>query len=304
MQFYAHQALAPNTRRLYSVGETHFRNFCALHQRPPIPASEQTLAEFIVYLAEVAKCAPTTIKSYLAAVRNLHVEHGAGDPFLYTTLPDHVLRGVKRTHGTHSRLRRLPITLAILRKLLGHLRQRGDRPEALKFAAACSLAFFGFLRTNELLALQRKDIDVQPDHLVVHIKASKTDPFRRGCNIIVGKAAMPDICPVGLTQLHLESTSNNQPSDLQPVFQTASRPLSREEFVESLQVALKQCGVDNAGDYKGHSFRIGAATTAGEAGVPDWLIKTMGRWTSSAYQTYIRTDPRTVAEVSHLLTQR
>ena len=45
--------------------------------------------------------------------------------------------------------------------------------------------------------------------------------------------------------------------------------------------------------YASHSFRIGAATAAGSAGLPTWLIKTLGRWSSDCYERYIRT-PRDV----------
>ena len=40
--------------------------------------------------------------------------------------------------------------------------------------------------------------------------------------------------------------------------------------------------------YSGYSFSIGAATAAAAAGVEDSLIKTLGRWESSIYQTYVR----------------
>ena len=50
--------------------------------------------------------------------------------------------------------------------------------------------------------------------------------------------------------------------------------------------------------YLAHSFRIGAATVAARNGIPDHLIQALGRWTSNAYQLYIRTPSEALAGIS------
>ena len=65
----------------------------------------------------------------------------------------------------------------------------------------------------------------------------------------------------------------------------------REQFVSEVRKALMEIGY-NCALYAGHSFRIGAATTAAQKAVQDSLIKTLGWWESTAYTVYIRTPPQ------------
>lgn len=53
--------------------------------------------------------------------------------------------------------------------------------------------------------------------------------------------------------------------------------------------------------YTGHSFRIGAATTAAECGVLDSTIQMLGRWSSMAYKTYIRSDKQILLNAQQAL---
>ena len=78
------------------------------------------------------------------------------------------------------------------------------------------------------------------------------------------------------------------------------RYLTRRRFVVAVGEALERAGLDQA-NYCGHSFRIGAATTAAAKGMEDSLIKTLGRWRSLAYLDYIRIPRDQLANYSRVL---
>ena len=64
-------------------------------------------------------------------------------------------------------------------------------------------------------------------------------------------------------------------------------PLTKNRFVERVRGALVRAGIETTG-YSGHSFRIGAATAAAEAGLEDSVIQALGRWSSSVFLRYVR----------------
>jgi hypothetical protein len=68
-----------------------------------------------------------------------------------------------------------------------------------------------------------------------------------------------------------------------------SQTLTKVEFNTTLKNCLLACGLDSA-RYKGHRFRIGAATCAAQKGFSDAQIRTLDRWQSNAFQKYIRSN--------------
>ena len=76
-------------------------------------------------------------------------------------------------------------------------------------------------------------------------------------------------------------------------------PLTWQLLSFIVQSVLHTAGY--TGSYSGHSFHIGAAITATAWGVPDHLIKILGRWSSGAHQIYIRTPVSSILHVSRQL---
>ena len=64
----------------------------------------------------------------------------------------------------------------------------------------------------------------------------------------------------------------------------------------AVKEALDAAGVES-GQYSGHSFRIGAATTAAARGLEDSTVRTLGRWKSLAYLEYIRIPRAQLANI-------
>ena len=179
----------------------------------------------------------------------------------------------------------------------------------MMFWAASCTGFFGFLRCGEFttnspnfdqkfhLSLEDVQVDrsINPTVLFLRLKTSKTDPFRKGRTLRIGATGTP-ICAVRALMAFL----HRRGSKPGPLFMLQSGiPLTRQTFIHWLKCALNRLGID--GNYSGHSFRIGAATTAAATGVPDHLIKTLGRWLSNAYQVYLRTLPALLEQVASRL---
>ena len=223
-----------------------------------------------------------------------HIENGFANPLSYCLRLERVLRGVKRSQGISTR-QRLPVTLAVLSSIRAGL--NFDCYDDILFWAACCTGFFGFLRSGEFttpsskfdsrihLALSDVKIDkhINPKVIFLHIKCSKTDPFRQGSTICLGITGK-DICAVRalLHYLHLRG------GDAGPLLRhSTGSPLTRATLTTWLTNAVARAGL--SGNFSGHSFRIGAATSAAAAGIPGHLIKTLARWFSNAYQLYIQT---------------
>ena len=273
------------------------------------------LCAFVSYLA-LEKVKHASIKVYLSAVRHLQIAESMPDPFC-NLMPrlEYVMKGIKRSQaeeGNSSRTR-LPITPSILKKLKRVWDGDAHHWNTRMIWAACCLCYFGFLRIGEIttpsiagfnpadhLCVSDIAVDSQqnPSLLRVTIKRSKTDPFRKGISLFLGRTKT-DICPVTAVVSYLEKRGMGKGV----LFKFKNgHPLTRTKFVEEVRAGLRKAGINDS-KYCSHSFRIGAATTAAKVGIEDSVIKTLGRWESLAYLQYVKIPRAKLASYTERLTQ-
>ena len=223
----------------------------------------------------------------------------------------YVLKGIQRqSPGSTSSKRRLPITPELLKKIHSHWSKAPLSFDKIMLWAAFCAGFFGFMRSGEFTcspsgsdvdcALMVSDVAIDsrtnPQVLSIFLRKSKTDPFGEGTHLYMGRTGTL-LCPVSALLAYL-AVRPNAPGPLF-VFEDGT-PLSRVQLVAHLREVLSQIGEEVA-TFSGHSFRIGAATTAARAGFSDSFIQTLGRWKSLAFTTYIRTPIEDVIAASTTL---
>ena len=133
-----------------------------------------------------------------------------------------------------------------------------------------------------------------PKAICKNLKQSKSDPFRKGVQVLIG-ATSDCLCPVAALMAYLAVRDKDAST---PLFKFRNNePLSRDRFVREVRKALREAGMDQS-QYAGHSFRSGAATVAAACGVEDSLIKALGRWESSVYQVYVKLPKQSLTSIA------
>ena len=287
-------ALAPSTLDTYRRALATYSRFSIdfLGQLSTTPLTVSHISLFVAYLQH-KKFAPRSISTYLSALGFVHKMQGFTDPtsaFLVTKL----VAGAYRLN--HRPDIRFPISVPILNSLIDCLEWvTSSAYDHCLFKAMFLLAFNAFARIGEITitnnstnVLQLADISISSingHHRSVavtfhHFKHNLSGPphtitFGHGPTISSAVQSLHE---------YIEMRGRYKG----PLFCLANkRPVTRLVFDRHLHRALSFCQLDSK-IYKGHSFRIGAATLAAENNVSDAQIRGMGRWSSNAFRKYIR----------------
>ena len=270
-----------------------------------LPLSEETTLRFIYWLAKDRNLKANTINSYLAGIRQLHVARGFPDPKIRSDAVNLVLKGLKNKENKENRKKetdRKPITRDTMALLKSRIRSWKTSPtnQRMVWAVATNL-FHGAFRIGELLPAKSSEFD--PDFELMTDDVHMTDrsnQFRLKCpkEDRSGKSTIVDVyatggpfCPVHALRRWRQLIGDW--TEKQPAFRWEDgRTFTQNQFRKIIDERLQGVMEKPSQVFCTHSFRIGAASMMGTLGYDDEDVKAVGRWSSRAFEKYMKL-PRT-----------
>ena len=241
--------ISQSTRSAYGSGQRQHLTFCVTFGLQPLPLSVYALCHFIAFLAHSRlSYSSISVPSNICTLQLVFLQSHQISCFFC------IIFGQARQQPMKASCYGPPAAwLSLLSYIVGNL---------------CSPQ-----TQHRCLALADIAVDSHTDQqlLWIRIQYSKTDQAGNGTTIALGRTGRI-LCPVASAVLFVKTIKDSWT----PVY-VSGWPTE----------ALAAQGSD-VSHFSGHSFRIGAATTAVEVGISDALIKHLGRWKSKAYSAYIQ----------------
>lgn len=265
---------AGNTKTAYVYDFNNFVQFCKITGAQALPATPETVANYIAHLKKEGKAVATVLRA-MAAINKAYKLAGLQTPV--TGAASAALEGMKRTTGTAQKqaqaIRTNDITAAV--KSIDTGTARGKRDKAILL-----VGFVGCFRRSELAALKVADVTFTDKGADIRIKRSKTDQTGKGNTKAIPYGSNPATCPVRSLKAWLKVTGSTGAA---PLFCTITKgdKLDRSSHIagKTVERIIKQYF---GSDFSGHSLRVGFVVTARENGADMAAIQTAGSWKSSA----------------------
>ncbi len=304
-------AYAEGTWRNLEVQHQLYLKFCRTFSLHPLPASTRIIHLYIQFLSRRFKSVDS-IRNYVHGVKKLHLWFGYDTDQFHHFSVNMLFKGLTRLKR-HMPNQALPITLDILCDF--HRLLNLQSPQDQVYWVLFLLAFFLMARKSNLVPdsrskfdslkhLQRRDITLKDNMMLVNLKWSKTNQF--GARIHrVPILAIPNsvLCPVSAYAKILQSIPLPTTAPIFVHSQSAGWvPLSYSQFQRRLKDLILSSGREPAA-YSSHSFRRGGASFASQAGVPREVIKLIGDWRSDAVDAYLNVTSQHKLRAAYAISQ-
>ena len=107
-----------------------------------------------------------------------------------------VIESAKRTRGSPI-VKKEPISTNLIKKIIDKFAAEGASLKYLRIAGLRPLGFAGFFRLSELSNMLCKHMAFLEDHIKIFVPHSKTDIYREGNFVYIGKT-LTKYCPVSI----------------------------------------------------------------------------------------------------------
>lgn len=290
---------ADSTRRAYSTDWQTFTAWCASHGHTPLPATPETVVEYVAALTTIPRSrtgrpySPSSIERAVAAIRTAHTAANLTPPS--TKGARIVLRGYRdrlaRAKDPAAKPRKAqPAVPSALRAMLVTL----DRDALIgrRDAALLLLGYASAARVSELVALDLADVPETDRGIDAAVYRKKIKAFT---DTAVPYGSNPATCPVRAVRALREVMSEAGRAD-GPLFVRVDRHgriappmyrrgvpigdpsgrLTAQAAAQVVERAADAAGLE--GQWSGHSLRRGFATAARRAGHDLVRIGRHGGW--------------------------
>jgi site-specific recombinase XerD len=265
---------AKNTIRAYKSDSAVFTTWCAAENRQAVPASPETVANFIDAMA--ATRSPATIGRYASTIARLHRMAEVANPCETSDVRD-ALDRMRRERSHEGQRQAAPLNDALVGRMLRAAKTptlRNLRNRALVVVAYTTMA-----RCSELVAIRFASLEVDAEGFgTVKIKRSKGDQEGRGADVPITPDAMR----------HLQAWIEAARIGDGPLFRAIRKGPRVRGAMGANDVALvfkamaRAAGLssEEIAGISGHSTRVGAANDLLRFGEQLPSIMQAGRWKS------------------------
>ena len=328
--FLVFNSVQRSTRKTYDVGVRAWFSFCAMIKCDPFlnlqPSGfssvfgfkEDVLLEFMGHYFLDKKFRPTTISTYLAAIKFLLKTSGVDISFFSAPVVSAARTGMCvlfRQSVLKSDERKMPITVDFIVSAFSLYGNYGQ-PQRRVVVVAMVLAFTCLFRSCEYLGkfkVRGRDIvfefrvfgsgnifvsscdgallSYSRSNLcgvLIHNEAAKNDPEGEGYRFHYPRQVSSADVAFDIVEILFDWAVEARLSAKDPFLSYRQQwVLSYSTFQKAIKEVAVHLGLDPT-LYSTHSLRIGGATVMAAAGLPDYVIQLIGRWKSLAFLTYIR----------------
>ncbi|MDC0426793.1 tyrosine-type recombinase/integrase [Pelagibacteraceae bacterium] len=278
-----------NTVRAYKSDFNDFGLFCVQSGFKALPTEPKIVSLYLTYLS-TKNVKLSTIKRRLVSIGVIHRMKGH---YLDTKHPAIVenLMGIKRRKGTIQKGKK-PILINNLKKLIDVIdEEKIEDINKLRDKSILLIGFAGGFRRNEIVSLDKEDLEFVFEGLKITVKRSKTDQFGEGLTKGIPYFEKVAYCPVTILQKWINISKITKG----PLFRKISKGsrllenrLTDQTVALIIKKYLNKSGIDSS-NYSGHSLRSGFATSAAESGAEERSIMAMtGHKTTQMVRRYIQ----------------